>query len=373
MKGGIKMKQSNKTVWVIGIVVIIIALILIVSLYPLGNKNIKIGIIGHFSGDYASYGIPMKNAAELAIEETNNAGGINGKQIELIVEDDSSDPVKAASAMNKLVSIDNVDYILSAQGSGVTSVITPIAESNSKILMITLGSAPGLASGNNYVYRSTPSDVYQASQMTDYMNNNLKPQKIAGIYRNDAYGIGIKEIIEDRTSAEVVAGELFESNNLDFKTSLTKIKQANPDVLIIAGASDSYPLLLKQIGELGITAKIFASETFYDEKVLDSSENTEGVYTIFQEDPKDYVNFKSKYVQRFGEEPSAYSMYAYDGTISLIKALETTDDNINQVKDKLHSIKFNGASGEIGFDSEGDRTGVSYAIYKVVNGKFVKQ
>lgn len=363
---------------IVALIVVTLSLVLIINDKTTGhvvsnNGPIKIGIIGHFSGEYAAYGIPMKNAVELAIKEANNAGGIDGRRLVVVIEDDGTDPAKAASSMNKLVNVDHVDYVFSAQGSGATSVITPISESNKAILMITLGSAPDLTTDKDYVFRSAPSDVYQASEMVDYINNNLKPQKIAGIYRNDAYGIGIKDIVESGASGDVVASELYELGISDFRTQLTKIKQANPDVLIIAGASDNYPILLKQIEELGIIAEIFASETFYDQDVLDNSENDEGVYTLFQEDPQDYVDFKTKYTQTFREEPSAYSMYAYDGAMSIIKALDTVGDNVNKVQNELYNVKFNGASGEIGFDSEGDRTGADYAVYKVVNGQFVKQ
>ena len=339
-----------------------------------GNEPIKIGIIGHFSGEYADYGIPMKNAVELAIKETNEAGGIDGRKLVLVVEDDGTDSTKAASGMNKLIGIDNIDYILSAQGSGATSVVTPIANSNKKILMITLGSAPELTDNKDYVFRSVPSDVYQASKIVNYINGNLKPKKIAGLYRNDPYGVGIKNIVEKGVSADVVASELYDPTSSDFRTQLTKIKQANPDVLVIAGARDNYPTLFKQIKELDLTATIFASETFYDQEVLDTSgkDNVEGVYTLFQEDPTDYLNFNLAYTQEFGVEPSAYSMYAYDGAISIIKSIESSGDNVESVKTKFLSLSFNGASGKVGFDNEGDRTGARYAIYRVVNGEFMK-
>lgn len=336
------------------------------------NEPIKVGIIGHFSGEYADYGIPMKNAVELAIGEINNAGGIDGRKLVLVVEDDGTDSAKAATGMNKLISIDKVDYILSAQGSGATSVIAPIADNNKRILMITLGSAPGLTSGKDYVFRSVPSDVYQASKMVSYLNEDLKPKTIAGLYRNDAYGVGIRNIVEAEASSEVVASELYEPTSSDFRTQLTKIKQANPDILVIAGAKDNYPVMIRQIKELGISATIFASETFYDLGVLSKIGDANGIYTLFQQDPLDYVNFKADYVKQFGKEPSAYSMYAYDGMVSISKSLKSSGDDVEKVKISLLNLSFNGASGVVGFDNEGDRTGIQYAVYKVSNGNFVK-
>lgn len=368
------------------VIIVIVALIVALSWILIANNNvvgrvvsgnepIKIGIIGHFSGDYAAYGIPMKNAVILAVEEVNNAGGINGKQIELVVEDDTGDSVKASFGINKLINVDGVDYVISAQGSGATSAITPIAESNGAILMITLGSSPGLTSEKDYVFRSVPSDVYQASEMVSYLNGNLKPEKIAGLYVNDPYGMGIKDIVESDVNGEILVGELYDVGSVDFRVQLTKIKQSNPDVLIIVGRSNNYPSLLKQIKELGISATLLASTEFYDQSVLDKIgvDNVEGIYTLTPKDPQDYVNFKSNYVNSFGEEPSAYSMYAYDGTMSLIESIDAVGDDVDKVRDDLFSVAFNGASGRVGFDDEGDRTGANYAVYKVINGQFVKQ
>lgn len=377
----INKKAQAKTfaiVAIMALIVITLSLILIINNKTTGrvvsgNEPIKIGIIGHFSGEYASYGIPMKNAVELAIEEINEVGGINGRKLVLVVEDDGTDSTKAASGMNKLVNVDNVDYIFSAQGSGATSVIAPIANTKKRILMITLGSAPDLTSDKDYVFRSVPSDIYQASEMVDYLNGNLKSKTIAGLYANDPYGIGIKIIVEKEVSSEVIASELYDPTSLDFRTQLTKIKHANPDVLVIVARENVYPVLLKQIKELGISAIIFASTELYNQEVLEKTgrENIEGVYTLFPKDPIDYVNFKQKYTQEFGEEPSAFSMYAYDGAISIIKSLKDSD-NVNQARVNLLDLSFNGASGKVGFDSEGDRTGAKYAVYKVVDGNFIK-
>jgi branched-chain amino acid transport system substrate-binding protein len=363
---------------IIALLVLTLVWILVLNNNPTGSaisndEPIKIGIIGHFSGEYAYYTIPLRNAVELAIKETNDAGGIDGRKLVLVVEDDAMDSTKAATGMNKLVSVDNVDYIISAQGSGATSVITPIANDNKRILMITLGSAPGLTTDKDYVFRSCPSDVYQASKMVDYLNGNLKPKTIAGIYRNDAYGIGIKNIVESGVSAKVVASELYTLSDSDFRTQLTKIKQANPEVLVIAGAKNDYPLMIKQIRESGISATILTSETFYDQEVLDNIgiKNSEGIYTLFQKDPTDYLNFKASYIEQFGEEPSAYSMYAYDGMMSLAKSIEGSK-NVSEVRANLLKLSFNGASGVVGFDSQGDRTGAEYTVYKVIDGEFVK-
>ena len=288
----------------------------------------------------------------------------------MVVEDDGTAADKAASAMNKLVNIDKVDYILSGQASGPTSAITPIAQNNKKILMITIASAPGLTKAKDYVFRSVPSDVYQGVKMVELINDNLKSKKVAGLYINDAYGVGIKDIINNNKKVENVGSELFEAGATDFRTNLLKIKQMNADTLVLV-ARKEFPIILKQINELKLKINIIASEVFKDEEILkDSGSYAEGVIT-FVAQPTDYVDFADKYKTRFNEAPSAYSMYAYDGAMALIKAIEKSGDNVEAVKSELSKTEFNGASGKVGFDNEGDRTGAGYIIYEVKNGQFV--
>ncbi len=367
-----KMKKTLSVLLVI-LAVGIIALIIALSVNnntSIEQGDIKIGIVGHFSGEYASYGVPMKNAVELAVEEVNNQGGIDGRQIKLLIEDDGADATKAASAMNKLINIDNVDYIISAQGSGATSVVSPIAQDNKRILMITLGSSPDLAKIGDYIFRSVPSDVYQATEMVKVLNGDLKSKKVAGLYINNAYGVGIRDIVDK--SGKVTINEMFEPGSADFRTQLLKIKEADVDTMVLVCYKEECPLILKQANDLNLNINILASETFKDEEILSNSGSyAEGVYVMFMEEPQDYVDFTENYKNKFGVDPSAYSMYAYDGATALIEAIDKVKDNVDGVKNKLYSISFNGASGSVGFDEDGDRTGSDYTIYVVENGKFV--
>ncbi len=338
---------------------------------PTEKSSVKIGVIGHFSGKYADYGIPMRKGAELAVEELNQKGGIDNRRVKLVVEDDNSDSTKAATAMNKLVNVNDLNYIISAQGSEVTSAITPIAQNNKRILMITLGSAPDLTAVGDYIFRSVPSDTYQAVKMNDFINNTLKSKKVAGLYLNDSYGVGIKKIIEGNTSVNNVDSEMFESASTDFRTQLLKIKESGADTLVIA-AHDEYPTILKQLNELKLNVKIIASETFKDEKILEKSgNNAEGVYVTFMTEQKDHVDFNNKYQAKFNEKPSAYSMYAYDGTIALAKAIDQ-ENSIEKTKNNLLKISFNGASGQVGFSGDRNRTGSEYTVLIVKNGHFTE-
>ncbi len=357
--------------WLVGIIAVII-IILIFQNNTTNQSEIKVGVIGHFSGNYADYGVPMKNSIELAADAINKSGGINNRKVQLYIEDDASSASTAATAMNKLISVDKVNYILSAQASAITAAITPIAQSNKRILMITLGSAPDLTKVGNYIFRSVPSDSYQGIKMVDLINNDLKSKKVAGLYINDTYGAGIRDIINENQKVANADTEMFESQATDVRTQLLKIKQSGADTLVIV-AHTEYPAIFKQIKELSLNVKIIASETFKDKNILKQcGSNTEGAMVTFMADQKDYVDFNDNYQKMFNTAPSAYSMYGYDGFIALAKAIENSGDNVEKVKNNLSKVQFNGASGNVGFDENRNRTGITYSVFKVVNGEFVR-
>jgi branched-chain amino acid transport system substrate-binding protein len=336
------------------------------------QEIIKIGMISHLSGKYAAYGIPMKNAVELATEKVNQNS--TKRKFELIIEDDEGESNKAASAINKLVSVDNVNYIISAQASGVTSAIVPIAQDSRKIMMITLASVPDLTKQRQFIFRSVPSDDYQAQKMIDFIKNRLNATRVAGLYVNDAYGLGIKNMIEKSNKFDIGSGEMFESGASDFRTSLTKIKQTRTEALVIVARETEYPLILKQIKELNFNIPIIASETFKDDNILKAcGTNAEGVYVSFMAEPEDFLNFKDLYNQKFKEAPSAYSKYGYDGALALMNAISESDNQFDIIRDNLAAIQFNGASGLFKFDNNRERTKIKYDIFKVSNQSFIPE
>lgn len=334
--------------------------------------TIRIGIVGHFSGKYADYGIPMKNAVELAIDEINQRGGINQQKLELVVEDDNSDANSAVTAVNKFISVDNLNYIISAQVSAITSVITPITQNNKKITMITLSSGPDLTMVGDYIFRVMTPDTYQAVKMNDFIENNFKSKKVAGLYINDAYGVGMKKIISSNPNVENVDSEMFEATSVDFRTQLLKIKESGADTLVVV-AINEYPTILKQMKELRLNMNVIASNTLKDETMLaESGNNAEGVYLAFPTNkPENSVVFDSKYQAQFNEKPSAYSMYAYDGMNVLAKAIEQGNEVV-KVENNLLNTNFDGASGKLSFSADRDRTGSEQTIFIIKNGQFVE-
>src|SRR3989338_23935 len=227
------------------------------------TKNLKIGVIAPLSGEAASYGLAAKEGLDFAVKEINNKGGIQGRSIELIYEDSQLDNKQAASIISKFVNVDKFNIVIVADGSGPTTTVAPVADATKTLIVATLASTPKLTTMGDYVFRTVPSDAYQGVKLAEFVEK--KGFKTASIiYVNDAYGVGIKEVFTKKFSGKIVLTDSFENGDTDFRTQLTKIKNENPDVILIV-ARKELPNLLKQITDLKIRSVLLGSETTKDE------------------------------------------------------------------------------------------------------------
>ena len=336
------------------------------------KSPIKIGVMAVMSGDAASYGLAAKQGLDFAVDEINTNGGIDGRQIELIYEDTAHDSKQAVSIMNKFISIDKIGITILADGSGPAMAVAPVAEDNKIVMIATLASTPELSDAGDYIFRTVPSDSYQGFKLTEFAQNHAA-KKAAVLFVNDPYGTGIKNVFEKSFSGETIDTESFQDSATDFRTELTKIKESNPDVIVIVARSE-LPDILKQIKELGIKSILIGSETTKNDDYIRAAGNSaEGFYSVFFSEPQDYKYYRKNFYAKYGKNPEGYSYYSYDAVYVLADAIEktnSTDPTI--IKDQLYKEKLNGSSGIIQFDSNGDVTNRPFDIFRVENGTFVK-
>jgi len=382
---GVKMVKSTK-IFIIIIILAMAAIGAILAFVPRDeivagtvhgfasqeNNSIRIGVFAPLTGEGAFYGNTMKKGLDLAMEDINNEGGILGKQIQLVYEDTYLDPKAAVTAMNKFIHVDKLPIVIAAEGSGATSAAAPLADSTKTLMMIGIASTPTLKDAGDYVFRVIPSDDYQGEEMVR-LATELGHENAGILYVNDAYGVGIRDVFSEgfSTVGGVIIEEAFESEATDFKTQLTKIKASNPDVIIMI-ARKEFPLILKQAKELGLSAQIIASETLKNEELIQASgDSAEGVLITYFSEPIDYVNFKAKFQAKYGADPSSYSDFGYDALQVLAIAIEDAGTTSSEkVKNALYDVVYQGATGIVKFDSNGEITGKPFTIYKVMDGKF---
>ncbi len=370
-----KMKKQNKVFTISAIIITFIIVGLVISINIISKveaTTYKIGVIAPLTGEAATYGLAAKAGLDFAVEELNIKGGVLGKKIELVYEDSMLDNKRAVSIMNKFVSVDDFDVVIVADGSGPTLAVAPIAEANKVLMIGTLGSTPELNEAGDYVFRTVPSDSAQAKEMARIVAS-LGLDNVALFYVNDAYGVGIKNKFEEDFSGRIVASESFEHESADFRTQLIKIKDADPEVMILV-ARKELPTILKQMKELNINLTIIGSETTKDADLIQKAGSAaEGMLSVYYAKAEDYVNYKDRFVQKTGKEVPVYSEYSYDGVMVLAKAIEKAGSfDVETIKSELYNIRYLGATGVVSFDESGEVKDKPFSIFKVKNGNFVE-
>ncbi len=325
------------------------------------GNTIKIGGIAPLSGGVAVYGLECTDGVNLAVAEINAAGGILGKQVEYIVEDDEGDPAKSVNAYTKLTTQKGVGLIIGSLTSGCSIAVTSTAQAQGVVQIAPAATAVSLTDAGNYIFRACYTDPFQGKIGGKFAAVNLGLKKAAILYDigND-YSVGLMEnFVAEFTSlgGEVVATESYMTNDVDFNAQLTKIKSAQPDVVYLPDYYGTVALIAKQLRAQGIECPIVGADG-WDGLVEDAGDEVAGGYysnhyAADSTDPavvKFIEGFKAKYNGRI---PNAFAALGYDSMYMLKNAIEaagTTDPAA--VRDALENSEGNYVTGHIRFDEK---------------------
>lgn len=368
----------NESGWqkyfLIGLSVLCLFLIISSSGCTKKNEEIKIGAIIPLTGNFASYGEPVRDGMLLALEEIN-AKTKGKKPIRLIIEDDGGDPKNSVNAFNKLANIDKVPIILGPLSSGCGMATAPVAESNKVVQISTLAGIPALSDAGDYVFRIYPSSElgarYSATQAKSITNAN----KYAILYMNNPFGQTAKKIYEDTINnlgGKIVAVESFSDGDQDFRTQISKIKKENPEALLCSAYWAEGSRILVQMQELKINIPVFGEDGWRGPIADIVGEN--GLKMLYFADiafGPDYKNdnimqsFIRAFENKYKKKASTYAATGYDAVYLAKKAIEEGGYESDKIKDVLYKIDFNGALGKLKYDSKGDNVGVSFSIFKL--------
>lgn len=332
--------------------------------------TIKVGANLEMTGGSASYGISSKNAIELAFKEINEKGGINGKQLELVVADNKSEAAEATNAMQKLVSQDNVVAVIGPNLS--SSVIAASAINNSaKVLdiapmatnpYVTVDQASGKTKDFNY--RTCFIDPFQGTVMAKFATAELGVGNAAILIDNSSdYAKGLAQFFKGNFVKEggaVTAEESYLQKDTDFKATLTKIKATNPDFLYVPGYYQEVGLIVKQARELGMNMPIAGGDGWDSAKMPEIAgaaalNNTYFSSLYSPEDSSDInKNFVAAYEKAYGQKPDVFAALSYDSALLVAEAIKnagsTEPAKISEAMAKING--FSGVSGSVTFDDK---------------------
>jgi branched-chain amino acid transport system substrate-binding protein len=356
--------------------------ILFLSHQASAEDTIKIGLAGAHSGDLASYGLPTVKAAEIVVNGINAQGGINGKKIELLVEDDVCKPEVATNTATKLVS-QGVAVVLGHICSGATKAALPIYKESNIIVMSPSATNPELTQSGDYpnFYRTIASDDAQARTEVDFATDVLKVKKIAIIHDKGDYGKGLAEFaqkfVESSDKAEVVLYEGITPGAVDYSAVVQKIKRSEADAVIFGGYHPEASKIVTQMRKKKMDTVFISDDGVKDDTFIKvAGQYAEGVYATGPADVTSNPIAKAAreaHMQAYGEEPGAFFDNAYTAALALTNAIEkagTTDTEA--IAKVLKSSDVATPFGNIHFDDKGDAIGVGFSVYQVRNGEYVQ-
>jgi branched-chain amino acid transport system substrate-binding protein len=372
-----------KTPYIVLIVIIVLALIIIgFTMFnnTTGNvvkdheTHVKIGVIIPLTGVSANAGNYVKQGVTLASKDIDS-----NIKYDLIYEDSVYSPQNGVNSMNKLIEVDDIHYIIS-YGSSITLALAPIAEKN-KILLIDPGSqSDKISEAGDYIFRTQTSVFDEAKFFSQFLIKQINNSKLNIIAINTDLG---ESVINDYTNEITKKGgkigivEKFDSNEDDFRTVLTKIKSDKIEYILTAGNSEQTAAILKQADEMRLKAKFFAvSAGIERSEFLDLAKGLgEGIVYPYPYDStselKSIVEYKIKYDKEYKKDNEMVSANSYDVLIILNSCIKKVGDDSTKVKDCLYTIKnYNGASGIISFDSNGNVV-KPFILKTIKNGEFV--
>lgn len=331
---------------------------------PAESDTLKIGALMPLSGDGATYGVILRRVSEMTRDEINAAGGIKGKQLELVFEDGGCNADSANKAIQKLVEVDKVKLVHGGFCSSETLSAAPITEKNKVILFSSAASSPKISQAGDFVFRNYPSDLTQGKVDAEYTAKKGY-KKVGIITESQDYTLGIAQAFEEefkKLGGEVL-NETYLSDASDFKSQITKLKGENVDIVFINPQTPPKgDLIFKQLKELDFKGPFLANDVVlgYGDLITKYKEYLEG--SIGSEASYDRENpgmkkLQDAYKTKFNEDLQylSYMAPSYDALYILKEAIEAVGEDTEKIRDYLYAVKDRkGLAGSLTMDKNGD-------------------
>jgi branched-chain amino acid transport system substrate-binding protein len=359
----------------------VFALVLACGKASSGNE-ILVGEYGSLTGGIATFGISTRDGSQQAFDEINAAGGVLGKKIRLLVEDDQSKPEEVGTIVTKLINQSHVTSLLGHVASSYSLAAAPISQAN-KVPMITPSSTnPRVTQIGDYIFRVCFMDNFQGAVMAKFAWDTLKAKRVAILVdiRND-YSVGLQGVFREQFKSrggQIVAEQSFSQGDSDFNAQLTQIKSTNPDAIYVPGYYTEVGTIAHQAKGLGLNVPLLGGDGWDSPKLWEiGGEALNGSYFsdhYSTDDPSPIVQkFVTDYKKRYNNQlPDALAALAYDAAKILADAMTRAGSTEGpKVRDAIAATKdYQGVTGKITIGP--DRNAVKPAVVlKVENGRYV--
>lgn len=340
------------------------------------SDTIKVALVAPLTGDQAELGLDELHAAELAADEINAKGGINGKKVVIVGMDDKHDPLEATKIANNLVADSSIIAVIGHLNSG-TSIPASKIYNQGGILMITPSATnPQLTKqGFTNVFRMCATDEVQGPAMADYLIRDKKYKKIVTLNDKSQYGQGLVDTFTaqaKKLGVEIVFADAITQGDKDFVSVLTRIKALNPDVIYFGGMHSEAGLIAKQAKSLGISAKIAGGDGMFGTEFgkIAGGDAASNAIVSFQAPPYDKAdnpgmkNFVANYSAKYGKIVQ-YAPYSYDAANLVFSAIAKAEkqDRASVIAAMKATKDYPGVTGKVNFAPNGDIMNATFYFY----------
>jgi branched-chain amino acid transport system substrate-binding protein len=338
----------------------------------IASAQIRIGVAEALTGNAAQYGVPIRRGLELAVAEINSGGGINGKKLELVIEDEQGKKEEAINVFKKLIFQDKVLMLFGPTLSNSAQASDPVAQAAKVVVFGTSNTADGITSIGNYVFRNsvTEADILPVTLKVAVQKTGLK--KVAVLYGND--DIFTKSGYDNFAKAlkmlqlPVTTTETFAKGDVDFKPQLTKIKASNPDAVVLSALIAEGGPIMVQARQLGLNVPIIGGNGMNSPRVFElAKDNSENLWVgspwSVENPAQENKRFIAAYQKAHNGLPDQFAAQAYDALYIAAQALKKInisgklENDRRALRDALPSIQWAGATGPFKFRQVTDRGG----------------
>ncbi len=346
-----------------------------------GGDTIKVGEFASLTGKEATFGTSSHEGTQLAIEQTNAVGGVMGKKLELLTEDDQTKAGEPANAVNKLISKDGVVAVLGEVASSRSLEAAPICQQNQIPMISPASTNPAVTKEGNFIFRVCFTDVFQGAALANFASGTLKAKKVAVLtdVKSD-YSKGLAKYFKEKYASN--GGTLgiqldFNGGDKDFKGQLTAIKSDGADAIFLPGYYRDVALICIQAKQLGINLPIFGGDGWESETLLSIGKGAvEGHYfsthCSADQGTPEMAAFVKAYKERYnGKTPDAMAVLGYDSAMVLVDSMKRAGSTDGQaLRDAIAATKdFHGASGTFSLNADRDAD-KALVFIQIKDGKF---
>lgn len=346
------------------------------------TETIKLGFLGATTGSVANYGIPGEKGMKLAIKEINADGGVLGKQLEGIYEDNKGDNTEIANITTKYITRDKVAALIGDPCTGLTKVAADIAQKNKVVIFSAGATGAGVVEIGDYVFRNTLLDIFAVPVVVDWMLNDQGWKNVAVITSlNNGYSTALTPVFKEAleaNNANIVLEDSINDGETDFTAQVTKLKNAGADVLVFTGYYTEAALIMNEAQKQNLDIKLIGGDGLYGQDLaklgLSAVEEKVIFYCGFSTDQpsEETAAFLESYRAEYNEEPDMFSAQYYDAVRIIADAMEKTGSADPTVfKAELAKLKdYPGVSGMTSFRADREPIKSPVILMTVKDGKF---